>query len=102
MAEFKTAEQYVVEKLETLEREREEIELQHTAEILELKTSLEATREELAGAYELLNMLRDFIGVRTDSYWGHIIDLDSIYSKHHPEIVGRIMEYFDLRDEEDE
>lgn len=102
MAEFKTAEQYVVEKLETLEREREEIELQHSAEILELKTSLEAKCEELEGAYELLNMFRDFIGVRTDSYWGHIIDLDSIYSKQNPTIVARIMEYFDLRDEEDE
>ena len=102
MAEFKTAEQYVVEKLEMMEREREEIELQHTAEILELKISLDAKREELGGAYELLNMLRDFIEVRYDNYFGNYIRFENIYSKENPEAVARLMEYFDIRPEEDE
>ena len=102
MAEFKTAEQYVVEKLEILEREKEEIELQHTAEILELKTSLEAKREELEGAYELLNMLREFIEVRYDDYFGNYIRFENIYSRENPEAVARLMEYYDMRPEEDE
>lgn len=102
MAEFKTAEQYVVEKVEMLERELEETKKAHATTLENMRVELSRTRDELSDAYDLLNMFRDFIGVRTDSYWGHIIDLDSIYSKHHPEIVGRIMEYFDLRDEEDE
>ena len=103
MADFKTAEQYVVEKLETLEREREEIELQHNAEIMELKISLEAVKTELEDAYELLNRLRNFVHVRTNDYWGTIVNIEQIYSKEHPEVVARLMEYYDIRpDEEDE
>ena len=102
MAEFKTAEQYVVEKLETLEREREEIELQHNAEIMELKISLEAAKTELEDAYELLNMLRYFVRVRTNDYWGNIVHIEQIYGKEHPEVVARLMEYYDIRPEDEE
>ena len=88
--------------METLEREREEIELRHSAEVAALKISLEAKREELVDAYELLNMFREFVHIRTDDYWGNIISIEQIYGREHPEIVARIMEYFDLRTKEDE
>ena len=102
MAEFKTAEQYVVEKLEIMERERDEIELQHSAEILDLRNSLDAKSDELAEAYALLNIFRDFIEVRKSDYFGNCIEMNTIYGNNHPDFVARIMEYYDLSTEEDE
>jgi hypothetical protein len=102
MAEFKTAEQYVVEKLETTERELEETKTAHALEMDRHVHEFEELREELHSAYELLDMLREFVHVRTDSYWGNIISFEQIYGKEHPEIVARIMEYYDIRPKEDE
>lgn len=102
MAEFKTAEQYVVEKLETTERELEETKVAHALETGRHIQEFEELREELHSAYELLDMLREFVHVRTDSYWGNIISFEQIYGKEHPGIVARIMEYFDMRPAEED
>ena len=100
MAEFKTAEQYVVEKVEMLERELDSAKIEHQQEVRDLTERLIVTQSRLDDALDLLNSLRDFIGVRSDAYFGNIIDM-SIYGKEHPEVVARILEYFDMEDEED-
>lgn len=103
MAEFKTAEQYVVEKVEMLERELDQAQLTHEAEMKKVCKALDSTKAELASAYELLNIFRDIITVRKDNYWHHVIGFDNIYGKEHPEEVARIMEYYDIQlDEEDD
>ena len=101
MAEFKTAEQYVVDRLETIEREYDNAKIEHSMEIAKYEMAVDALKEELNGAYELLNMFRDFITVRPNNYFRNTICVDNIYEKEYPEIVARIMEYYDLRPEED-
>ena len=101
MAEFKTAEQYVVAKLEMTEMELDIAQTEHKAEVARLKKDLEEKCAELAGAYELLNMLREFVTVRTDPYFGNIVSFDSIYGRDNAELVARIMEYYDIRPEEE-
>ena len=103
MAEFKTAEQYVVEKLETTERElynlRIAVEVERDAHLKEFGE----LREELHDAYALLDLFRDFLIVRKSSYFGNCVELSSpIYEKENPNTVARIMEYFDMRPEEDD
>jgi hypothetical protein len=102
MAEFKTAEQYVVEKLETVEKELEDLKVAHALETGRHLKEFEESREELHDAYALIDIFRDFISVRKDSYWGHIVDVEHIYQKSNPEAVSLLMEYFDMRPEEDE
>ena len=102
MAEFKTAEQYVVEKLEATEAELEGIKKDYEAEMARNANLVKALKEELDDAYTLLNIFRDFIEVRKDVYWGNIIKVDNIYGKEHPDEVELLMEYFDMRPEEDE
>ena len=101
MAEFKTAEQYVVEKVESLERELEETKKAHAGAIDSMSKELARTRQELSDAYDLLNMFRDFIQVRQNNYFRNTVSVDNIYEKEHPEIVARIMEYYDLRPEDE-
>lgn len=101
MAEFKTAEQYVVEKVELLEIQLDAEKKENARKLAELQKEYEKTLAELADAYDLLNMFRDFIEVRKNDYFGNCICVDNIYEKEHPEEVARIMEYFDLRIEED-
>ena len=102
MADYKTAEQYVVEKLETTEMELDNAKIEHKAEMEKVLKDLAELNVELNSAYELLNMFRDFITVRKSDYFGNCIDLNTIYEKEHTEEVARIMEYFDIRPEEDE
>ena len=102
MAEFKTAEQYVVEKLEATESELEGIKKDYEAEIARNANLVKALKEELDDAYTLLNIFRDFISVSKDVYWGNVINVESIYGKEYPEEVDLLMEYFDMRPEEDE
>ena len=102
MAEFKTAEQYVIDRLVTVENELEELKITHATEVGRHIKEFEDLREELHSAYELLDMLRDFIKVGHTSYFGNYIMSDNIYSREYPEVVARLMEYYDLRPEEDE
>ena len=101
MAEFKTAEQYVVEKVETLERELDNVNIEHKAEMAKTLKELAELKVELNGAYELLNMLRDFVNVRSDNYFGNIVSFDNIYGRGNAELVARIMEYYDIRPDEE-
>lgn len=102
MAEFKTVEQYVVERVEMLERELDNLKIEHKQEVDKLVSRLNDTLSELAGAYSILNMLRDFVDVYKDSYFGNVITVDTIYGKKNPELVASMMEYYDLRTEDDD
>jgi hypothetical protein len=102
MADYKTAEQYVVEKLEEVEQDLKDTKLLHDREMTEVRHELDRTRGELDDAYTLLNMFRDFIDVRRDSHSGIFIFVDEIYANEHPEEVALLMEYFDLRPEDND
>lgn len=102
MAEFKTAEQYVVEKVESLEQEIDNTKIAHAIEVGKLTHRAETAEAKLVEMCSLLNMLRDFIDVRHDSYFGNCIYFETIYGKEHPDIVAGISEYFDIHPEEDE
>jgi hypothetical protein len=102
MAEFKTAEQYVVEKVEYLERELDNIKIAHEVERDSKLKEIAELEVELNHAYELLNMFRDFLRVRKSEYFGNCIEFaGTFYPKEKPEEVAKIMEYYDLRPEED-
>ena len=100
MAEFKTAEQFVVARCEELEHKLEEAEAKYKKEILEMAKNYDKVKAELCDAYDLLNMFRDHIRVRSTCY-GRAICVDSIYETEHYETIEAISEYFDLRLEED-
>ena len=102
MADYKTAEQYVVEKLELVEKELEDLKITHASEVGRHIKEFDDLREELHDAYALLDSLREFIAVRYDSYFGNCVQFETIYGKEHPEAVARLMEYYDMRPEEDE
>ena len=102
MAEFKTAEQYVVEKLEMMERELDNAKIEHTYECGKLKNKVAGLEEELRKARDVLNLFRDFIEVRDSAFLGIALDIYGVlHSKSNPEEVAWLMEYFDLRPEED-
>ena len=101
MADYKTAEQYVVEKLEEVEQELKDTKLLHDRQMAEISNELRKTQEELNDAYTLLNMFRNFIELRKNYSLGNYISVDNIYGKEHPEEVALLMEYFCLRPEED-
>ena len=101
MADFKTAEQYVVEKVEALEAELEDEKTAHILAVAELQKEHEKTLAELNDAYDLLNIFRDYIYVNKDNYFGNCVRMDIIYGKEHPEEVARLMEYYDIRPMED-
>lgn len=101
MAEFKTAEQYVVDRLETIEREYDNAKIQHAMEVDKLMNRLNSVEVELQETCQFLNMLRDFIRVR-EVKSGICVDTDYIFRSEHPELVARILEYYDLGHSEDE
>lgn len=102
MADYKTPEQYVVERLEFLEAELEAEKVAHREDVAKLKKSYEGALKDLKYAYDLLDMVRNFISVRRDNYFGNTIYMDPIYGKEHPEIVEDLMSYYDMSTEEDE
>lgn len=101
MAEFKTAEQYVVARCEELERKLEETEAKYKKELLELAKHSDQVKAELCEAYDLLGMLRDHIVIRNSCY-GRAIHVETIYETEHWETVEAFADYFDLKLEEDE
>jgi hypothetical protein len=106
MAGFKTAEQYVVEKVEYLERELDNVQIEHKVELARLKKDLDEKCAELGVAYDILNAIRDRLTVRPDAYFGGIIDFEAVYRKENPKAFDAILDYFDLEldqteDEED-
>ena len=100
MAEFKTAEQYVVARCEELERKLDVVEANHEQELRKLCEDYDRIKAELCDAYDLLNMFREFISCRNSSL-GLCIDVDHIYADEHPEAAARIAEYFDLIPEDE-
>lgn len=101
MAEFKTAEQYVVARCEDLERKLEETEAKYEKRLRELGIEYDKTKAELCDAYDLLNMFRDHIHICSTGY-GLAIWVDRIYETENWETIEALAEYFDLRPEEDD
>lgn len=101
MAEFKTAEQYVVDRLLTVEKELEDAKVEHSMEIGKLEKMYAEMCNKYHNATMILNTLRDFLVFRHDSYFGNIVDLDTIYGKEHPDTVEMIAEYFDVQTEDE-
>ena len=101
MAEFKTAEQYVVDRLETTERELEDLKIEYGQEMAKAEKAYKSMCEKYHDAVQILNDLRDFLDVRYDSYFGNCVHLEIIHGKEHPELVARLVEYFDMQTEED-
>ena len=95
MADFKTAEQYVVARCEELERKLEETEAKYKKEILELAKNYDKVKAELCDAYDLLNMFRDNIHIRPTCY-GRAIFVDTVYETDNCETIEALAEYFDL------
>lgn len=104
MAEFKTAEQYVVDRLEMLERELDNAKIEHSMEMAKMMKQYEEMCELYHNADRILCILRDYMTVKTDKYFGYIIYTDSIYDRDNPEVVSTILEYFDMipEDKDDE
>lgn len=101
MAEFKTAEQYVVARCENLEFQLEQAEAKYKKELYELGKMYDQVKAELCEAYDLLGMLRDHIVLRNSCY-GRAIHVETIYETEHWETIEALADYFDLRIEEDE
>lgn len=101
MADFKNAEQYVVEKLESVESQLELLKKIHKVEIENNLEKIAELQAELTEAYSLIDIFRDYLYAIKDNYFGNIIKIEPIYGKEHPEEVARLMEYFDVRPEED-
>lgn len=99
MAEFKTAEQYVVARCEELERKLEVVEANHEQELRKLCADYDRIKAELCDAYDILNMLRDNIRIRSTCY-GRAISVDNIYETDNCETIEALIEYFDLRPED--
>ena len=102
MAEFKTAEQYVVNRLETVEKELEDVKVEHSLEMAKMEKMYAEMCNKYHDASIVLGTLRDFLVFRKDSYFGNIVDLDTIYGKEHPDTVEMLMEYFDVHTEDDD
>lgn len=97
MAEYKTAEQYVVERLETLEREVEEKEASFKTSLGLLEKNLATAHKDLKDVCEILDMLRDYVHSHYDVYLGTVISFDNFNMGENPALVSRLTEYFDLR-----
>lgn len=102
MAEFKTAEQYVVAELESTKQELEKLKIEHRMSMEKLQSEYDAAQDELEAVHNTLSGLRDIITVRKDNYFGHILGFSSLYEREYPIEVQRLMSYFDLSVEVDE
>lgn len=101
MADYKTAEQYVVARCEDLELQLEATKAKYKKELCELGKMYDQVKAELCEAYDLLGMLRDHIVLRNSCY-GRAIHVETIYETEHWETIEALADYFDLRIEEDE
>jgi hypothetical protein len=66
-----------------------------------LAKNYDKVKAELCDAYDLLNMFRDHIRVRSTCY-GRAICVDSIYETDKFETIEALSEYYDLSIEEDD
>lgn len=101
MAEYKSAEQYVVARCEELEFKLEATEAKYEKELLELAKHYDQVKAELSEAYDLLGMLRDHIHIR-NSCLGRAIHVETIYETEYPDIIGALADYYDLEPGEDD
>ena len=102
MAEFKTAEQYVVARLEEKEAELEVVRTLHKQETAKLVSRIEKAEAELNRIYNIINSIRDSVSVKSSDYYGKYLRIECIYAQDNPEMFDFITEYFDLPNEEDE
>ena len=95
MADYKTAEQYVVERLEILERDLEAKDESFKTSLGHLEKCLAAAHNDLKDVCKILDMLRDYISI-CDSEIGRYITIDSISRHKSSELFNALVEYFDL------
>lgn len=102
MAEFKTAEQYVVARLEDKEAELEAVRRVNTQETAKLMSHIEKAEAELVRIYNILNSIRDSVSVKSSDYYGKYLRVENIYVQDNPDAFGFLAEFFDLPVEEEE
>ena len=81
MAEFKTAEQYVVAELEMTKLILEQDRDNHERDVLELTVELEKTQSLLVDAHKLIDFIRDRLFVEKYND-GAFINFDSIWEQY--------------------
>lgn len=96
MAEYKTAEQYVVEKCEDLERKLEAAKIEHKFELAKVQKELEKTRAELCEVYDAINPLRDKIEMDSSATFGPYMRFTSLYKQDNPEEYKALADLFGI------
>ena len=92
MADFKTAEQYVVEQLELKEAELTKLRTWHEMEMERNRKEMEAIRAELIEVYDALAFLRNNITLGNSHILGQHISIDEIYRKDNPDAFDDLLE----------
>lgn len=96
MADYKTAEQYVVERLETLERELDAKDESFKTSVGHLEKQLVAAHNDLKEVCKILDLLRDKICLYQDTNLGTIVAFDTVNKGESPTLFNALVEYFDL------
>lgn len=96
MADYKTAEQYVVERLETLERELDAKDESFKTSLGHLEKNLATAHKDLKDVCKILDLLRDVIHTNNNPYVGSIISFDNVVKGESPALFSALVEYFDL------
>lgn len=96
MADYKTAEQYVVEKCEELESKLEGIKIEHKLEMAKVQKELEKTRAELCGVYDAINPLRDKIEMAESAAYGPYMRFTYLYKQDNPEEYKALADLFGI------
>lgn len=104
MAEFKTAEQYVVDRLETTERELETAKATRLAEMQKVMDDLSTARAELTEVVHCLSVIRDNLRLGSSELCGKYMTVDYIWRKDNPEQFDALLDILGIEppDEEDE
>ena len=96
MAEYRTAEQYVVAELETtkliLEQERDN----HERDVLELTEELKKTKSILADAQKLIDFIGSKFIISESACSGPYIYMDTIYAAYDKEDFERVVHEFGI------
>jgi hypothetical protein len=104
MAEFKTAEQYVVEQLELKEAELAAVRVVHQQEMSKVRAELAEARQEIASISEVLSFLRDHISTRKCDYSGNYLYVENLYENENSRAFEMLVDLLgiSLPEEEDE
>jgi hypothetical protein len=96
MSDFKTAEQYVVEKVEELEKKLKDKEAEHIWAMAKLQTDLDKAHSELSEVYGVLALLRDNLTLGDSRLHGPYISVEEIYRKDKPDAFDDLLDALGL------